>query len=105
MIFIFSFFLFFSFFSVIGYGLAFNRLFDLKFDDLNFHIIGSGPLKSDILKRSSINVILYDHVNNSEISNILINMDLNILLSKSEGFPKVILEAAAASVPSIVYNN
>ena len=32
-------------------------------------------------------------------------MDLNILLSKSEGFPKVILEAAAASVPSIVYNN
>ena len=76
-----------------------------EFDDLNFHIIGSGPLKSDILKRSSKNVILYDHVNNSEISNILINMDLNILLSKSEGFPKVILEAAAASVPSIVYNN
>ena len=62
-------------------------------------------MKSDILKYSSKNVILYDHINNSEISNILINMDLNILLSKSEGFPKVILEAAAASVPSIVYNN
>ena len=76
-----------------------------EFDDLNFHIIGSGPLKSDILKRSSKNVILYDHINNNEIPNILINMDLNILLSKSEGFPKVILEAAAASVPSIVYNN
>ena len=62
-------------------------------------------MKSDILKRSSKNVILYDHINNNEIPNILINMDLNILLSKSEGFPKVILEAAAASVPSIVYNN
>tara|TARA_B100000123_G_C25730286_1_gene428911 strand:- start:3 stop:1043 length:1041 start_codon:yes stop_codon:yes gene_type:complete len=87
-----------------------KRIFELleiakEFKNLNFHIVGSGPLKSDILKFSSKNVILYDHINNNEIPNILLNMDLNILLSRSEGFPKVILEAASASIPSIVYNN
>ena len=87
-----------------------KRIFELleiakEFENINFHIVGSGPLKSDILKYSSKNVVLYDHINNSEISNILIDMDLNILLSKSEGFPKVILESASASDPSIVYNN
>jgi len=32
-------------------------------------------------------------------------MDLHILPSISEGFPKVILEAASAGIPSIVYSN
>ena len=86
-----------------------KRIFELleiakEFENIKFHIIGSGPLKSELLKFSSKNVILYDYINNSEISNILFNMDLNILLSRSEGFPKVILETAAASIPSIVYN-
>ncbi|MNY44492.1 putative poly(glycerol-phosphate) alpha-glucosyltransferase [compost metagenome] len=32
-------------------------------------------------------------------------IDLHILPSRSEGFPKVILETAAAGVPSIVYDD
>ena len=32
-------------------------------------------------------------------------MDLHILPSRSEGFPKVTLETAAAGVPSIVYDD
>ena len=40
MIFLFYFFLFISFFSVIGYGLAFNTMFSLKFDNLNLGKIG-----------------------------------------------------------------
>ena len=33
------------------------------------------------------------------------NMDLLFLPSRSEGFPKVILEAAASGIPSIVYSD
>ncbi len=40
MIFFFFFFLFLSFFSVLGYGFAFNKIFNLKFDNLNLGKIG-----------------------------------------------------------------
>jgi len=39
-IFFFFFFLFLSFFSVLGYGFAFNKIFNLKFDNLNLGKIG-----------------------------------------------------------------
>ena len=32
-------------------------------------------------------------------------MDLHILLSRSEGFPKVILETASSAIPSLLYND
>ena len=32
-------------------------------------------------------------------------MDLHILPSRSEGFPKVILETAAAGIPSVLYSD
>ena len=40
MIFFFCFFLFLSFFSVLGYGLIFNKIFNLKFNNLNLGKIG-----------------------------------------------------------------
>ena len=39
-----------------------------------------------------------------EINIIFEQSDLMFLPSKSEGFPKVILETASAGIPSIVYN-
>ena len=75
-----------------------------KFRKISFHIVGLGPLKYDLLNISSKNVIFYDNINNNKIKNILKDIDLNILLSYSEGFPKVILETAASSIPSIVYD-
>ena len=42
-------------------------------------------------------------VKNPELITLLKNSDLHILPSKSEGFPKVTLETAAAGIPSLVY--
>ena len=40
-----------------------------------------------------------------EIVKLLAKIQLHILPSKSEGFPKVILENACAGIPSIVYSD
>ena len=43
-------------------------------------------------------------LSHKEIRKVFAQSDLFFLPSKSEGFPKVILEAASAGIPSIVYN-
>ena len=55
--------------------------------------------------KSTTNVIFFGKLNSYEISNHLQNMDLHILLSRSEGFPKVILETASSAIPSILYDD
>ena len=75
------------------------------YPDLNFYIIGDGPLKNELENKSTTNVIFFGKLNSYEISNHLQNMDLHILLSRSEGFPKVILETASSAIPSILYDD
>ena len=75
------------------------------FPDLEFHIIGQGNLYCELKSQASSNVFFYGHLKPLEISKILNVMDLLYLPSKSEGFPKVILEAAASGIPSLVYSD
>ena len=75
------------------------------FKNVTFNIIGDGPLKNELKKNSTSNVIFYGELNSYEISNHLEKMDLHILLSRSEGFPKVILETASLAIPSILYDD
>lgn len=75
------------------------------FPDLNFHIIGNGPLMKELKDTSSPNVIFHGLLRHDQLSIVLGEMDLHILLSRSEGFPKVILETAAAGIPSILYGD
>jgi len=75
------------------------------YPDLNFHIIGDGPIKEYLIKKSSKNVIFHGKLNHSELSKKLANMDLHFLPSRSEGFPKVVLETASSSIPSILYDD
>ena len=82
----------------------FLRLADL-FPDINFNIIGDG-IDGELLKtQATENVIFYGRLNQKEVAGILYDMDLLFLPSRSEGFPKVILEAAACGIPSIVYSD
>ena len=75
------------------------------FPDLNFHIIGNGPLMKELKDTSSQNIIFHGLLRHDQLSIVLGEMDLHILLSRSEGFPKVILETAAAGIPSILYGD
>ena len=72
---------------------------------LNFHIIGEGPIKEYLENKSSKNVSFHGQLNHLYLSKELINMDLHFLPSRSEGFPKVILETASSAIPSLLYND
>ncbi|MEE2931554.1 MAG: glycosyltransferase family 4 protein [Bacteroidota bacterium] len=83
-----------------------HEIIDLAnfFQELNFHIVGDGPLKEDLLLSSSSNITFYGNIPSQELNKYLLEMDLLFLPSRSEGFPKVILEGAASGVPSLVYD-
>ena len=74
------------------------------FNKLKFHIIGDGPLRKDLENISSRNIVFHGLLPNDQLKHVLSNMDLHILLSRNEGFPKVILETAASGIPSILYS-
>ena len=76
-----------------------------QFSHLNFYIIGSGIELSFLKNNATTNVTFLGTLTQKEVSSILNKMDLHILPSKCEGFPKVILEAAAAGIPSLVYSD
>ena len=78
-----------------------------KFRDLIFHIVGSGhdlDNKEKLFAKYS-NVIYHGVLDHSELNQLFLQIDLHILLSKTEGFPKVVIEAAAAKIPSILYSH
>ena len=75
------------------------------FPDINFNIIGDGIDKESLKIRATKNVFFHGYLTQIELASKFNDMDLHILPSISEGFPKVILEAASAGIPSIVYSD
>ena len=84
-----------------------HEIIDLSyiFPDIIFHIVGEGPLMSKLLVKKSSNLVFHFKQNHSQINSLLPQIDLLFLPSKSEGFPKVILEMASAGIPSLVYSD
>lgn len=71
-------------------------------------IVGSGPLKNELLE-----LVIEKKLNNSvkflgirsDIPNILAGSDVMIMPSFHEGFPVVLVESQATGVPSLISNN
>jgi glycosyltransferase involved in cell wall biosynthesis len=80
-----------------------------KFPNLNFHIVGSGnsliSIENEISKRELNNVVFHKQLNHTELNQLLQKVQLHVFPSRSEGFPKVLLETACAGVPSLVYSD
>ena len=78
-----------------------------SFPHINFHIVGAGHDLDDrsILDNLPENVIYHGSLDHSKMSQLLKRIDLHLLLSKTEGFPKVVIETAAGGIPSIVYSH
>lgn len=79
------------------------------FPDVTFHLCG-GSVRSfhadeEIARLRLGNVVNHGRVGHGRLKELLKKASLHILPSRAEGFPKVILEAAAAGVPSVVYGD
>ncbi len=80
-----------------------------RFSEIEFLIAGDGPEKENvkqyILDHKLENVKILGVLQHDRLAEILVDVQLNILPSRSEGFPKVLLETASSGVPSIVYSD
>lgn len=77
-----------------------------QFPDLKFHIIGidrNGLVEKNVKKYNVTNVIYHGSLSHSKMLDIVKECDLHILPSKSEGFPRGIIELSAAGIPCITY--
>ena len=74
------------------------------YHNIQFKIIGEGSEQQSLQNMAPLNVSFFGKLNHNEMDAIFSSSDLLFLPSKSEGFPKVILEAAAAGIPSVVYD-
>lgn len=79
------------------------------FPMLTFHIVGTGngriDVAQEIQKRNLENIVYHGGLTHSRLVELLQTIDLHLFPSRSEGFPKVTLETAAAGVPSLVYSD
>lgn len=78
--------------------------------DIHFHMVGGNELKEGSIEdyirdHKLVNVIYHGRLDHTELSLLLGEMDLMYFPSRSEGFPKVHLEAACAGVPTLCYGD
>lgn len=78
-----------------------------SFPLLKFHLIGkkTDVLNQKIKQKKLENVVQHGYLDRDSYKGILSQMQLHILTSRSEGFPKVILETACSGLPSLVYGD
>jgi glycosyltransferase involved in cell wall biosynthesis len=79
-----------------------------RFPDLIFHIVGStsDQYVQDLLSIDKHkNIICHEKLSHQQLNQLFQSVQLHILPSRSEGFPKVILETASAGIPSLVYSD
>lgn len=95
--------------EVKGYDVAlksFNSL--LKYNsNYELHIFGDGNLRSSVLKQiDELNIkdFVFLHGFKRNIKNVLINFDIFLMTSRSEGFPNALIEAMAVGIPVISTN-
>ncbi|MBR3744626.1 MAG: glycosyltransferase family 4 protein [Bacteroidales bacterium] len=80
------------------------------FPKISFHIIGGNEIEGltveeYIGKHGMNNVFYHGSLNHSQLSELLSKMNLMFFPSRSEGFPKVMLETACAGIPTLCYGD
>ena len=70
-----------------------------------FHVVGKDSLKIFDKSHSSGNVVYHGMLNHNQIRELIQKVQLYILPSRSEGFPRTIIEVAAAKVPTLTYSD
>lgn len=79
------------------------------FPELTFYIFGDGEekiaIEAFLLENNLVHIKLMGIANHETLATYLEEIDLHILPSRSEGFPKVTLETAMAGVPSMVFDD
>lgn len=80
------------------------------YPDIIFHILGgdnlpTGNIKDYLRQEQLDNVVYHGQLNHTQMARLLADMDLMFFPSRSEGFPKVMLETACAGVPTLCYSD
>lgn len=77
---------------------------------VNFHCVGGNQMRNSsletyILQHGLKNVTYHGLLDHTQMAELLQTMDLMFFPSRSEGFPKVMLETACAGVPTLCYGD
>lgn len=78
------------------------------FPQLTFHIVGKGSeqyLFDELVINDIDNLIYHGLLSHHQLKVLIKGIELHVLPSRSEGFPKGIIECAAAGIPSLVYGD
>ncbi len=79
------------------------------FPNVEFHLIGDGPLKERLFsmkeKENLSNIYVHNGMPQKEIIPYYQNSDIFLFPSIHEGFPKVTIEAASCGLPGIVFGD
>lgn len=80
------------------------------FPQVKFHCVGGHQMRDGLLeeyieRHNLKNVTYHGLLDHSQLSALLADMDLMFFPSRSEGFPKVMLETACAGVPTLCYGD
>lgn len=77
------------------------------FPDVEFHLVGDGPLKERLLsmKKKLGNVKISSNLPTRELISCYQSSDIFLFPSIHEGFPKVTIEAASCGLPAIVFDS
>lgn len=90
-----------------GHERLLNALAEVSNSRIKLHLVGDGPSRTKleelvIAKNLEQQVRFYGSLTTTKITELYRQMDLALIVSKSEGFPLVFLEAANNAVPTLM---